>query len=44
LIDEAEVALPDARGIENSYCVADWADQQIEICFQDQALRLDFSN
>jgi len=44
LIDEAEVALPDARGIENSYCVADWADEQIEICFQDQALRLDFSN
>ena len=44
LIDEAEVALPDARGIENSYCVADWADEQLEIRFQDQALRLDFSN
>lgn len=43
LIDEAEVALPDARGIENPYCVADLGDEQIEIRFQDQALRLDFS-
>jgi hypothetical protein len=43
LIDEAEVALPDAKGIENPYCVADWADEQIEIRFQDQLLRLDFS-
>ena len=44
LIDEAEVALPDIRGIENPYCVADWTDEQLEIRFQDQALRLDFSN
>lgn len=43
LIDEAEVALPDARGIENPYCEANLGDEQIEIRFQDQALRLDFS-
>lgn len=43
LIDEAEVTLPDARQIENPYCVADLGDEQLEIRFQDQALRLDFS-
>jgi len=44
LIDEGEVALPDTKGIENPYCEADLGDDQIEIRFQDQALRLDFSS
>ncbi|MDQ3250653.1 MAG: hypothetical protein M3Q45_15785 [Chloroflexota bacterium] len=43
LINEREAATGQSKQIENPYCVADAGAEQIDIHFQDQQLRLDFS-